>query len=152
MLLLYRFSTPVVTHKCYTGSMFSRQKGFSATTLVIAVTLILIVALVSVNEYGLWQHRQSDARNKTSVNALDAYLQNIYYPKFKSYPTAIDETMLKSIPEAQRKDALGKSITSQASIVRYEPQGCSVIGTCSGYKLRALLSNEVDYIRSSSKN
>lgn len=121
--------------------MESKQNGFSFATGIIGLTIILIVTVVGWTEYSLWQARQADTHDKTSMNGLYAYLEKVYFPQKQTYPSIITADMLKTLSEKQQVDSEGNMLGSQASSIRYEPSDC-LNGACKNYELRALLRNE----------
>ena len=126
--------------------MQSKQNGFSLATSIIGLTIILITLIVGWTEYSLWQARQADTHDKTSLNGLQSYLEKIYYAQNSTYPSIITSPMLEILKEEQRVDSDGVPLGSQASRVRYEPTNC-LNDACKSYELRALLQNEPDFVK-----
>jgi hypothetical protein len=121
-----------------------RERGFSTVTFIITLCLIIFVGLVGWSEFISWQQRSADMHDKASANAINAYLENVYYPAHKAYPAGLTDKVLEGIVPSQRIDSGGHMLGSQASSVRYEPSSC-LGGSCKYYVVRTLLTSEADY-------
>ena len=124
----------------------SRQSGFTAVELVIAIVIAAFVAslfFVQRNDAGA---RASDSITKTHINSIFYYLEDIYYPAKKAYPESLSAEQLKGLDPDSLLDAFGKQANSQDSKVRYEGVNCNN-GLCKGYKLSGELIKEGTYVK-----
>ena len=89
---------------------------------------------------------------KISINAMYYSLEEVFYKANNFYPQSISSSNLKSVDPDLFTDPNGIEINTAGSAYSYKPLNCSSDGKCKNYELKATLSKEADYIKSSQNN
>ena len=93
-----------------------------------------------------------DDQRKTALNAMYYSLEEVFYKKDQYYPSTISTKNLPSVEPRLFKDPFGRAVGSQGSDYRYEATGCDGGAKCRGYRLRADLEKESDFVLNSRNN
>lgn len=133
----------------YTGDMnkvLSRQSGFTAVELVIAVIVAVFISSLFMVQRNDTRARGEDNLAKANANAIHYYLEDIYYAAKKGYPEKLSADTLKGLDPNSLKDVNGKQINDKDSLYHYQPADCTN-GICEGYRLTVDLEKEADYVK-----
>jgi hypothetical protein len=89
-----------------------------------------------------------DNSKKTAINAMYYGLEEVFYPANKYYPQTIGSDNLKSVDPALFTDPTGIKLGKAGSAYTYSPTNCTN-NECKSYSLKATLTNEVDFVKTS---
>jgi len=123
------------------------SRGFTIIELLVVVVVLIAAGLLFFAQKNELQIAQADSQRKTAINAMHYSLEEAYYTQHGHYPTSIDESILKTVDPDLFTDPNGIKINQAGSDYRYEAIGCAE-NECKGYRLRANLVNESDYVKS----
>lgn len=126
----------------------SKQHGFTLPELFIAILLVAVIALFALSQEQSAQAARRDDIRKTSINAMYFFLEEVYFPAHKAYPTSLTVDNMKGVDPELLKDPGGTLIGNKDSNYRYEPGDCAG-NNCQRYTLRADLEKEDDFVRQS---
>lgn len=123
-----------------------RQSGFTIAELLIALAMLTAASLFVYSQWQYTAAAERDSDRKIAINAIDAYLQEVYLATNNEYPLLLDPKAITAINEDELRDPSGRPVTDFRSDLRYEPGNCTE-NACQRYTLRAALENEADFIR-----
>lgn len=105
----------------------SRQHGFSIVELLIVITLIALLAVLTIFAFGDWRKRTANAEANTALSHVSAAIKD--YVNFNNaYPTSISQTGYK--PSG------GITITYTSTSTTYCAQGTSVADASVVWRIR----------------
>lgn len=125
-----------------------RSNGFTIIELLVAITVLLVIAGLAVIQKNSLEASQRDAMRKTAVNSMYYGLTQGYYRQAKSYPVSINEKNLPYIDKALFTDPEGKKIGTPGSDYHYHGLNCEA-QICQKFELSAKLEKEGLYQKSS---
>lgn len=128
-----------------------KESGFTLAELFIAIVMLAAAGLLVYSQWQEAEVQQRDSDRKVAVNAIHAYLENIYAPQNDGYPVALDPEAIEALSPDQLRDPSGRLVTDFASDLRYEPGQCSEM-VCQRFTIRANLEKEADFIRQGEVN
>jgi prepilin-type N-terminal cleavage/methylation domain-containing protein len=126
-----------------------RQNGFTVLELIIAVVVIIAAGAFFYVQKRDLVAANLDSQLKIAANAIYYNLEDIYYPKNKSYPEVLTADQLKGLDPSSLIDSKGKAAGQEGSDFRYEPKECDADGKCKKYTLTTVLQNEANFVRNS---
>lgn len=129
--------------------MTENRSGFTVLELIVGIVLVIVAGSVFFYEKKGIEAAQRDTTRKTALNAMYYSLEEVFYRQNHYYPASISATNLPSVDPRLFEDPFGRTIGQPASDYRYEPTGCNGGQTCSGYRLRADLEKESDFVLNS---
>lgn len=122
------------------------KKKFTVVEVVVAILLLSATVAGVLIVQNQVEKVDRDRQRKTAINTMHYSLQEVYFPKNRSYPKTIDEKTLPSTDPAFFTDPRGNKIGTQQSDYAYLPLACEA-NSCRSYILRTKLENEVDFVR-----
>jgi len=125
-----------------------KQRGFTIIELLALIVLLAVVGTVFWTQKSAIEISAKDDTRKTAINALYYSLEEVYYPKNKSYPKTLSPSTLPSVDPKLFKDPQGNLIGTSTSDYSYEGKACTA-DNCRSYSLRTKLTNEADFIKNS---
>jgi type II secretory pathway pseudopilin PulG len=125
-----------------------KQRGFTIIELFALILLIFVIGIVFWTQKSNIETAARDDKRKTSINAINYGLEEVFYPAHKYYPKTLTESTLPSVDPAVLKDPRGVKIGQANSDYSYEGKACTD-DKCKSYGLRARLENEADYVKDS---
>jgi prepilin-type N-terminal cleavage/methylation domain-containing protein len=125
-----------------------KQRGFTVIELLVVIVLLLTLGVLFWIQKNNIETATRDDKRRTAINAMYYDLEEVYYPKHKSYPKTIDENVLTAMDKGLLTDPSGVKIGDAMSDYRYEPVNCNG-DECGGYTLRSALENEADFVKTS---
>lgn len=126
------------------------EQGFTVIELIAVVILAAVAGVLFFVQKNNVEIAARDDKRKTAINAIYYNLEEVYYPKHKSYPSTLDPKDLSAMDPALLKDTSGIEIGDESGIseYHYEPIDCDN-DNCKSYELRTILENEADYVKKS---
>lgn len=131
--------------------MSKKSHGFTVIELILIIAVIGFASVLFFVQKHNIEIVASDDNKKTAINAMYYGLEEVFYPTYKYYPQMISTENLKSVDPALFTDPGGVKIGTSGSAYSYTPTNCSN-GHCKAYTLKAALSNEGDYVKTSRNN
>lgn len=122
--------------------------GFTVVELIFIIVLVGIASIVFFIQKNNITVVAKDNSEKTAINAMYYGLENVFYPANKYYPQTISSDNLKSVDPSLFTDPNGKKLGDIGSAFTYSPTNCND-NQCKSYTLKANLTNEADYIKTS---
>lgn len=122
------------------------KKQFTLVEIIVAISFmgLVVVGIFLVQSQVAKVDR--DRQRKTAINTMHYSLQEVYYPKNRSYPKTLDEKTLPTTDPDLFTDPRGIKIGIQQSDYSYQGLACEA-NSCRSYILRTKLENEVDFVR-----
>jgi Tfp pilus assembly protein PilE len=131
--------------------MKKRISGFTVIELVFIIIVLGIASIIFFVQKNNVEVIARDNSEKTAINAMYYGLENVFYPANKYYPQTISSTNLTSVEPALFTDPAGVKLGTAGSAYTYTPTNCTD-NECKSYTLKATLTNEADYIKTSRNN
>jgi len=128
--------------------MIKKLNGFTVIELIF---IIIVFGLASILFFVQKNNIEVIAQNntkKTAINSMYYSLEEVFYPANKYYPQTIGSDNLKSVDPTLFKDPNGVKLGTAGSAYTYTPTNCSN-NKCASYTLKATLTNEADYVKTS---
>lgn len=131
-----------------------RSAGFTVIELLVVAVILIAASLLFFYQKTTLQTASLDEHRKTAINAIYYNLEEVYYPKNKSYPAELNAEKLPAVDPALLTDTNGFKINDESGLSEYvyEPTNCNAEGQCKGYTLRVQLAKEGEYVKKSRKN
>lgn len=123
-----------------------KHRGFTVIEIFSVILIAIVVAVVVYTQLTNLQITNRNNIRKSTINSLYYNLEDIYFPKHRSYPQQITSETLPGIDNTILTDPNGHRLGTSESNYRYEPVNC-VDGKCKDYKLRAILEKEADFVK-----
>ena len=125
-----------------------RKEGFTVIELIVVILFLAIAGGLGFYQLNRLSVQQTNSEEKTAINAIYYSLEEGIYPKNGYYPEAIKDDTLATMDPSLLTDPFGVKIGEANSLYRYEPTNCQD-GKCKSYKLRAILTDEADFVKES---
>ncbi len=129
----------------------NHKNGFTVIELLFVAVIMGVASVVFFMQKQSVETIARDDSKKTAINAMYYALEEVFYPANKYYPQTIDSTNLKSIDPALFTDPDGVKLGDEYSSYTYSPLDCKD-NQCKSYTLKATLSNEAEFTKSSKNN
>ena len=130
-------------------SIVGKSKGFTLIELLIVLSIIGILATISLVSYGSTQERARDSRRKQDLDTLKKTLElakqdtpGVYY--YPNTLASLAPNYIKVVPTDPK--------TATAYIYAPTPTGCTSTSICTNYSLTACLENRSDSQKDATKN
>lgn len=124
------------------------RRGFTIIELIFAIVIALGASILFFVQKQAIEVQAQDNTKKTAINAMYYSLEEVYYPTNKFYPRSISSDNLKSMDPKLFTDPSGNKLGTAGSAYTYSPTDCNG-EQCKSYTLKAILSNEADYVKTS---
>ena len=131
--------------------MKKRSRGFTVIEILFVILFVGTASIVFFVQRHNVETAAADTARKTAINAMYYGLEEVYYPAHSYYPTTIDSTALPSVDPALFTDPDGNTFGTSKSEYHYQGTNCTN-DQCKSYTLRATLTNEADYVKTSNHN
>jgi len=131
--------------------MIKRSNGFTVIELIFIIILLGVASILFFIQKNSVETVAQDNAKKTAINAMYYSLEEVFYPTNQYYPQTISSDNLKSVDPALFTDPSGVKLGTSGSAYNYSPTNCAE-NKCKGYSLKASLTNEADYIKTSKNN
>ena len=131
--------------------MTRRSNGFTVIELVFIIIIAIAASIIFFVQKNNIQTVAEDDAKKTAINSIYYSLEEVYFKQNNYYPQTVDSTVLPSVDPALFTDPSGTAIGSAGSAYQYNPTNCSD-NQCKSYTLKATLTKEADYVKSSRNN
>lgn len=131
--------------------MIKRSNGFTVIELIFIIILIGAASILFFMQKNSVETVAQDNAKKTAINAMYYGLEEVFYPANQYYPQTISSDNLKSVDPALFTDPSGVKLGTSGSAYSYSPTNCAE-NKCKSYTLKAALSNEADYTKTSKNN
>lgn len=128
--------------------MKKKTSGFTVVELIFIIILLSVASIIFFIQKNNIQVIAKDNTEKTAINAMYYGLENVFYPANHFYPQTISSDNLKSVDPSLFMDPNGKKIGTAGSAYQYLPTNCTS-NECKSYTLKATLTNEADYTKTS---
>jgi Tfp pilus assembly protein PilE len=128
--------------------MKKRASGFTVIELIFIIIVLGLASIVFFVQKNNIAVIAQDNTKKTAINAMYYSLEEVFYPANKYYPQTIGSDDLKSVDPALFKDPSGVKLGAAGSTYTYSPANCTD-NKCKSYTLKATLTNEADYVKTS---
>ena len=128
-----------------------RKQGFTVIELIVLSTFLIVAGVVLLLQIQRIGSENTNSQKKVAINAIYYSLEESFYPNNKYYPESIDKDTLKTMDPSLLTDPSGVALGESDSSYRYEPTNCDD-GKCQSYKLRAILDNEDDCVKTNRNN
>jgi Tfp pilus assembly protein PilE len=128
--------------------MKKKSGGFTVIELVFIIVVLGLASIIFFVQKNNIEVVAQDNAKKTAINAMYYGLEEVYYPANKYYPQTITGDNLKSVDPALLTDPKGVKLGTAGSAYTYSPTNCTD-NKCKGYTLKATLTNEADYTKTS---
>ena len=126
-------------------------RGFTIIELLVSVVLLGVIGGLSYERFITVESIHRDQARKTAINAIHHNLEEVVKPALGGYPRTLTPVQLKAMDKMLFQDPQGEAIGRASSDYRYEPTGCNGGGVCSGYRLKADLEREADFVKTNSR-
>jgi Tfp pilus assembly protein PilE len=131
--------------------MAKRLHGFTVIELIFIVIVVGIASVIFFIQKNNLQLVANDNAKKTAINAMYYGLEEVFYPTYKYYPQTISSDNLKSVDPVLFTDPDGVKLGTAGSAYSYSPTNCTN-NQCKSYTLKATLTNEADFTKTSHNN
>lgn len=128
--------------------MQKRLGGFTVIELIFIIIILGVASIIFFVQKNNIQVIAQDNAKKTAINAMYYSLEEVFYPANKYYPRTINNDNLTSVDPDLFKDPNGVKLGTAGSAYTYSPTNCTD-DKCKSYTLKATLTNEADYVKSS---
>lgn len=128
-----------------------RQRGLTIIELIFIGAMLALASVIFVTQGKNLETVNNDDRAKAAINAMYYSLEEVFYPANQYYPQTISSVNLKSVDPTLFIDSGGNKLGSANSLYVYLPTNCTG-GKCKSYTLKATLSSEADYVKTSRNN
>lgn len=128
--------------------MKKRTSGFTVIELVFIIVVLGLACIIFFVQKNNIEVIAQDNSKKTAINAMYYGLEEVFYPANKYYPQTIGSDNLKSVDPALFTDPTGIKLGKAGSAYTYSPTNCTN-NECKSYSLKATLTNEVDFVKTS---
>jgi len=127
----------------------SKDSGFTATELMIAIVFLLLVGTGFYASTASLQAAHRDNDRKTAINAIYYNLVEVVKPSLGGYPRVLTADQLKAMDAALLTDPRGNKLGTPNSDYRYDPTECNGGDICQKFTLRATLEREDVFVKNS---
>jgi len=131
--------------------MPKKSQGFTVIELVLIIIVIGFASVLFFMQKHSIEVIANDDTKKTAINSMYYGLEEVFYTTYKYYPQTISTDNLRSVDPALFTDPSGIKIGTAGSDYSYAPTNCTD-GHCKSYTLKANLTNEADYTKTSRNN
>lgn len=128
--------------------MKNKSKGFTVIELVFIIIVLGVASIIFFVQKNNVEVIAQDNTKKTAINSMYYGLEEVFYPANKYYPQTIGTDNLKSVDPALFKDPNGVKLGTAGGAYTYSPTNCTD-NKCKSYTLKATLTNEADYVKTS---
>ncbi len=124
------------------------KPGFTVLEIIAVATFLIVAGVVLMFQVEKINTESINSQKKVAVNAIYYSLEESFYKENKFYPEQINKDTLKTMDPQLLVDPSGIMIGEPGSAYRYEPRDCRD-GKCNSYSLRAILTDESDFVHES---
>ncbi len=124
-----------------------RRSGFTVIELLIVVSFLMVGGWLFFTEKARIDSVTRDSQRKIAINAMYYNLEEVFYEKNRYYPSSIDSKTLRAMDPGLFTDPTGIKLGEAGANYRYTGEDCTTDGRCKGYKLRASMEREAEYIK-----
>ena len=128
--------------------MKNKSKGFTVIELVLIIIVLGIASIIFFVQKNNIEVIAQNNTKKTAINSMYYSLEEVFYPANKFYPQTIGSDNLKSFDPALFTDPKGIKLGTAGSAYTYSPTNCTD-NKCKSYTLKATLTNEADFVKTS---
>ncbi len=128
--------------------MKKKTGGFTVIELVFIIVVLVLASIIFFVQKNNVEIIAQNNTKKTAINSMYYSLEEVFYPTNKYYPQTIGTDNLKSVDPTLFTDPNGIKIGKAGSAYTYSPTNC-LNNQCKSYTLKATLTNEADYIKTS---
>lgn len=126
-----------------------KQTGFTLIEIIFVTAIFAFASILFFVQKNNLSVVNQDNNKKTAINAMYYSLEEVFYKANSYYPQTISSDNLKSVDPDLFSDPNGYKINENGSSYHYSALNCSTDGKCKSYELKATLSKEADYIKTS---
>ena len=128
--------------------MRTRESGFTVVELITVAILAFFVGSLFLVQSGNAASGSRDSERKRDVNAVYYYLEYVYYPAHKDYPSTLVAKQLPGLDPEVLTDPKGIPVNGREGSLAYSPSGCQQ-NVCTGYTMTATLENGAPFSQTS---
>lgn len=128
--------------------MTKHTRGFTVIELIFIILVLGAASIIFFVQRHNIEVIAQDESEKTAINSMYYSLEEVYYPANGYYPRSISESVLKSVDPNLFTDPNEVKLGATGSLYTYTPTNCTD-NKCKSYTLKASLTNEADYIKTS---
>lgn len=136
-----------------------QRSGFTVIEMIIVIAVLGVASILFFIQKNDLEKTSRDDQRKIAINAMYYGLEEVYYPKHKTYPRKLEAATLPSVDKKLFTDPNGIKIDQTKVTIddkeipvqpeyTYEGINCDD-DQCQSYELRTTLENEDDFVRKS---